>query len=216
MRRFAPLLFVLLAVVTGCANPWKDSFERNRDLHAVAPLEKSQQPVLRDVEFERLQKFTQEERGRRIDSTTAPTDLTPEQRVEAKNRVLEALQLPWRNDDAEIIGSSQFTSSEELKPRSDKRLFDFARSIGADVIVLASAYLGQTQRFTTVPVTSYTRDTVTYSYDRRGRRVPMTTFYDSSSTTWVPMNVVEDQFVYHAFFIRRANRTDGAGSNGTR
>jgi hypothetical protein len=217
MRRFAPsLLLLTVALVGGCANPWKDSFERNRDLQPLAALPKTQQPALREVEFERLQKFTQEERARRIDSTTAPADLTPEQRVEAKNRLLEALQLPWRGDDADVIGSSQFTSSEELKPHADKRLFDFARGIGAEVIVLASTYLGQTQRFTTVPVTSYTRDTVTYSYDRRGRRVPMTTFYDSSSTTWVPMNVTEDQFVYHAFFIRRPVRTDGAGSNGTR
>ena len=205
MKRHALLsgMIVLLSLASGCANPWKETFERNRDISAVAPLARTQQPEFREVEFERLQKFTQEERARRISSTTAPSDLTPQQRTEATDRLLEALQLPWRGDQAEVIGSSQFTSAEPLKPRGDKRLLEFAQSIGADVIVVASAYLGQRERFTTVPVTSYARDTVTYSYDRRGRRVPMTTTYDSSSTTWVPMNVVEDQYVYHAFFIRR-------------
>jgi hypothetical protein len=197
------LLIVLLSLGGGCANPWKDTFERNRDIPPAAPLAENRQPEFREVEFERLQKFTQEERARRIGSATAPVDLTPAQRIETKDRLLEALQLPWRGDQADVVGSSQFTSAEPLKPHEDKRLIQFARGVGSDVIVIASAYLGQKERFTTVPVTSYARDTVTYSYDRRGRRVPMTTTYDSSSTTWVPMNVVEDQYVYHAFFIRR-------------
>ena len=205
-------LFLLIAFAGGCANPWRDSFERNPDVPPGSISALQAPPEIRQVEFERLQRFSEAERQRRIESTTAPADLSAQDKTAAKNRLLEALQLPWRGDEAAVIGSSQFTVAEQLQPQTDKRLRDFAQKIGADVVVLSSAYLGKTERFTQVPVTSYTRDTITYSYDRRGRRVPLTTMYDSSSTTWVPMHVVEDQFVYHAFFIRRREGSAAGGS----
>jgi hypothetical protein len=55
-----------------------------------------------------------------------------------------------------------------------------------------------------VPVTSYTNDTyIRHSFDRNGRRVPVSESVNSSSTTWVPMQVTEDRYAYHAFFIRQ-------------
>ena len=207
-------LFVLVTLAGGgCANPWKQSFARNPEVPPAAVAATSAAPEIREVEYERLQRFSEAERQRRIDSTTAPADLSPQEKTAAKNRLLEALQLLWRGDEAQVLGASQFSTVEPLEPRTDKRLREFAQSIGADVVVVSSAYLGKTQRFTHVPVTSYTRDTVTYSYDRRGRRIPLTTMHDSSSTTWVPMNVTEDHFVYHAFFIRHRNGGGGASAS---
>ena len=207
MSRFFSIAasLVFLCLVCGCANPWKDSFEPNRDLGEQRFAETKLTPsAVREIEYERLQQFTAAERERRISSTTAPTELPPEEQRAARNRLLEALQLPWRDDEAVVLGSSQFVSAEPLKPRSDKRLRGFAEDIGADTIVVSSAYLGTEQRMDTVPVTSHTRDTfIAHSYDRRGRRVPRVSTYDSSSTTWVPMQVTEDRYAYHAFFIRR-------------
>lgn len=203
----AAALPFLLILAGGCANPWKDAYEPNPRLGEVryprggAPLGAE---AVREVEHERLLKFVEGERQRRIASATAPVDQSAEEKRAAKDRLLEALQLPWRGDEAVILGSSQFVTAAPLKPRSDKKLRDFARKIGADTVVVSGSYLGQAQRMDTVPVTSYTRDTyIRHSFDRNGRRVPRTESVDSSSTTWVPMQVTEDQYAYHAFFIRR-------------
>ena len=197
----------MLAFLTGgCANPWKDSFEPNRDLgsQAFSPTNLAEGDV-REIEHERLQQFNAQERQRRIESTTAPADLSPDEQRAAKNRLLEALQLPWRDDEAIVLGSSQFVSNEPLKPRTDKELRKFAQKLGADVIVFAGAYLGTAQRMENVPVTSYTRDT--YISSDRARRDSRVSTYDSSSTTWVPMQVTEDRYANHAFFIRLRNTT---------
>jgi hypothetical protein len=199
-------LTLLMLFAGGCANPWKESFEPNRDLgdESFAPTSLSEEDV-REIEYERLQQFNADERQRRISSTTAPADLSPQEQRAAKNRLLEALQLPWRDDEAIVLGSSQFVSNEPLKPRTNKQLRKFAEKLGADVIVFAGTYLGTAQRMENVPITSYTRDT--YISSGRGRRGSRVSSYDSSSTTWMPMQVTEDRYANHAFFIRLRSRT---------
>ena len=197
-------LLILLTFAGGCANPWKESFEPNPELGAAQFPRTNADVAVREVEAERLHTFAESERQRRIASATAPTDLSAQEKLAAKNRLLEALQLPARGDEAVVLGSSQFVTAEALKPRTDKKLRDFARKIGADTVVFSSSYLGQAQRMDTVPVTSYTRDTyIRHTFDRNGRRVPRTESVDSSSTTWVPMQVTEDQYAHHTFFVRR-------------
>ena len=56
-----------------------------------------------------------------------------------------------------------------------------------------------------VPVTSYTTDTY-LAPSRRGRRGSRVETLNSSSTTWVPMQVTQDRYAYHAFFVRRRDR----------
>ncbi len=191
----------------GCANPWKEAFEPNPAFGAAKFPPSSGEIAVREVEYERLQKFREGERERRIASPVAPADRSPEEQLAAKNRLLEALQLQARGDDAIVLGSSQFVSAEPLKPTSDKKLRDFARKQGADTVIFSTTYLGQAQRMDQVPVTSYTNDTyIRHSFDRNGRRIPRTETINSSSTTWVPMEVTEDRYAYHAFFIRQARR----------
>jgi hypothetical protein len=200
------LLALLLTFASGCANPWKEAFEPNPALGSARFPKSTSAVTVRDVEFERLRQFTEGERERRITSATAPADRTPEEKLAAKNRLLEALQLPARGDQVTVLGSSQFVSAEPLKPQSDKKLRTFAQQIGADTVVVSASYLGQAQRMDTVPVTTYTNDSyIRYSFDRNGRRIPRTESVNSSSTTWVPMQVTEDQYAYHAFFVRRAD-----------
>jgi hypothetical protein len=201
----AALMFLLL-LAGGCANPWKEAFEPNPGLRSAKYPPSTATVAVREVEHERLEQFTQGERERRIASTTAPADRSPEEKLAAKNRLLEALQLPMRGDEAIVLGSSQFVTAEPLKPTTDKKLRDFARKQGADTVVFSTSYLGQAQRMDQVPVTSYSNDTyIRHSFDRNGRRVPVTESVNSSSTTWVPMTVTEDRYAYHAFFIRQAN-----------
>jgi hypothetical protein len=197
-------LALLLLLAGGCANPWKESFEPNPEIGSARFPKTTANVAVRDVEYERLRQFTETERQRRITSATAPADFSAPEKLAAKNRLLEALQLPARGDQAVVLGSSQFVTAEPLKPTTDKKLRDFAQKTGADTVVVSSTYLGQAQRTETVPVTTYSNDTyIRHSFDRNGRRVPRTESVNSSSTTWVPMQVTEDRYAYHAFFIRQ-------------
>jgi hypothetical protein len=80
---------------------------------------------------------------RRIESSTAPADRSPEEKLAARTACSKRFQLQARGDEAIILGSSQFVSAEQLKPTTDKKLRDFARKQGADTVVVSSTYLGR-------------------------------------------------------------------------
>jgi hypothetical protein len=184
----------------GCASPWQSSFEPNPAIEGrrFGPTESVQ---IRTVEPQRLQHYAQAERQRRVASSTAPQDLPPEQRLAAKNRLLEALQLQERGDEVEILGWSEFKSFEKLSPR-DPRLEKFAKKIGADYVIIAADYAGKVARTIDRPLTTYSHSYVTVP-GGRGGRAPRTIVRSDTSTTWVPMTVVEDEYFYTAAFVRK-------------
>jgi hypothetical protein len=199
-RAILPLAAILL--VTGCASPWETSFHANPGLASqkFAPTRAVQ---VRTVEAERLKNFAEAERQRRVNSSTAPVDLPAAEKLAAKNRLLEALQIPERGDEAQIIGTSRFTSPEVLSA-DDPHLISFARKLGADAVVVSTAYLGKTDRIDSFPVTSTSSDTYVTHYRRSGNRVtPVYSSVNNTSTTWVPVPVTEDQYGYQAFYLRR-------------
>jgi hypothetical protein len=192
------MLFAPLAAV-GCTNPWKSNFEPNPEVETrqLSPTEAVQ---VRVVEFERLQRYSADERSRRIASTTAPQDLPPEEQLAAKNRLLEALQLRERGDEIVLLGWSEFTWPAKLE--FDSQLQGFATKIGADYVVVASEYGGMITRTIDRPITTYSHSyaTVTGPRGRRGRVIT----YSDTHTTWVPTDVTEPQYFYTAAFLRKA------------
>ncbi|HEY7089777.1 MAG TPA: hypothetical protein VH518_16895 [Tepidisphaeraceae bacterium] len=187
---------LVLLLLTGCASPWEQNFQANPELGDTR-FPPTQQVEMRVVEFDRLQRYEEAERKIRKESTTAPEDYTPEQRTAAKNRLLEALQLRERGDEIEILGWSRFAETQHLDLRG-RDLSDFAKKIGADVVVASSAFAGPINRIVDVPLTTYSNFT-TFA-GPRGRRVITGTGH---TTTWVPTPVTEDQFYYEAVFLRR-------------
>jgi hypothetical protein len=195
-RSLCALPFVLIAIFScGCAsNPWQKSFQPNPLLEGqkFPPTDGVQ---VRNVEFERMQRYAEEEKRIRVESTTSPADYTPEERTAAKNRLLEALQLRERGDEIEVLGWSEVESTQQLDPRSNM-LGDFAKSIGADYVVVSSEYLGRVMTTVDRPLTTYSH---VYAWGRHGRAYPLS----YSDTTWVPMNVIEDRFLYTAAYLRK-------------
>jgi hypothetical protein len=191
-----------LALITlGCSsNPWKANFQPNPMLDerfAAAP-----GVEIRQVEFERLQRYENAERNQRIESATNPADYTPEQQIAAKNRLLEALQIKERGDQIQILGWSRFADSTPF-PQLRSDLEKFARTTGADVVVASSSYAGQTTRVVDYPLTSYSNYYTSVAGGARtgGRsRLYSTGGY---STTWVPTTVTENQYYHQAVFLRR-------------
>ena len=190
------MLFGLL--VGGCASPWEANFEANSDLNGRA-FEPTQALEVRVIESERLQKYSVDERKRRVESDVALSELPTAERVEAKNRLLETLQLKERGDEAVVLGWSEFMSYERLQT-SDERLQKFGKKIGADYVVVASEYAGKVARVIERPMTTYSHGYTTGSGRRGGRTIS----YSDSSTTWVPTTEISDQYIYSAAFIRKA------------
>jgi hypothetical protein len=199
MKTLINIVGMLLAVsAVGCANPWKANFVPNPALQGQkAPPTESVQ--IRTVEFERLQRYAASERESRIHSTTAPEDMSAEEKAAAKNRLLETLQLKERGDEIEVLGWSEFSTSEKLDPNSPK-LSDFARQLGADYAVVAAEYMGTVARTVERPMTAFSQSYVTVAGPRGHGR---TYTQSDTSTVWVPMNVLEDRFVYTAAFLRK-------------
>jgi nucleotide-binding universal stress UspA family protein len=200
------LLFtVLLAtLLTGCANPWQSNYRAN-PMYRDVRFSTTEDVQIRTVEYERFQQYAERERQIRIESTVAPQDLPREEQLAARQRLLDALQIPEPADRTIVLGWSEFTETQRLDPH-ERPLSDFARRRGADYAVVTSAYRGPVTTVVREPVTTYSHGWVTGTPVRRGR-VRSTTFTDTS-TTWVPMQITEDAYFYQAFFLRRARPDD--------
>jgi len=200
MKTISLALFTLtVSFAVGCASPWEHNFDRNEDL-ARSKLPATTSVEIRTIPFERYQRYVETERNRRIESTTAPRDFSPQEKLAEKQRLLETLQIKDPPDQIDVLGWSEFTSDERLNPR-DPSLEKFAKRIGADRVVVASTYAGQVTRIEDRPVTSYSQGFTTFTRGRGGRG--RTVNYSDQSTTWVPMQVTRDQFFYEAVFLRQ-------------
>jgi hypothetical protein len=190
-------LILLTGICAGCANPWKSNFQPNPELegqHFAA----TDSAAIRTLEYERLQRYSEAERKMRVESSVAPEDLPAADKLAAKNRLLETLQIPERGDQIELLGWSEFTTEERLDPH-DGKLDKFARSIGGDYAVVASEFTGKTVRTVDRPISSYS--TAFGGPSRHHGRVSTV-----NTTTWVPVNVIEDQFVYEVAFLRKTRK----------
>jgi hypothetical protein len=205
--RVSVLLIPLLGwSLAGCASPWASNYQRNPSLdgRTFAPTDSVQ---VRTVEYERFREYAQRERQRRIESPTAPQDLSPDEQLAARRRLLEALQISDPPDQALVLGWSEFATTEQLDP-NDKRLAQIARKIGADYVVVAQQYQGPVTSVVREPVTTYSHGYTTIAPGRRGGRFRSASYSDTS-TTWVPVQVTEDSYYTQAFFIRRLRPGEG-------
>jgi hypothetical protein len=203
--RFGGWSLVLFAsALIGCASPWEGNFQPNPDLGGVrfAPTDTVQ---IRTIEYERFAKFAGQERQRRIVSTTAPQDMPPAERMAEKGRLLEALQIPLGPEDAIVLGWSEFTVTENLNPNS-RELRHFAIKMGADFVVVTSVFRGPVTTIVREPITTYSYGYSPRAVGRRGRGGAFPFSY--TSTTWVPIQVMENSYFFQVFFIRRVRPGD--------
>jgi len=198
--RIVGTLIAAFVTAAGCASPWEKNFVANPDL-AGQKFAATTAVELRTIPFERYQRYVENEHKRRVESTTAPQDLPREEQLAAKDRLLEALQLRERGDDAEVLGWSEFVADEPLRADSPK-LADFGKKVGADYVIVASNYAGQVTRTEERPVTTYSQGFTTFTRGR-GRRGAVSNSYSDQTTTWVPMLVTTDEYFYEAVYVRK-------------
>lgn len=198
------LVAMACLIASGCSGPsaWEQAFVPGSDSAMVAgPRDKASPVRLRGIPWDRMQGTLAELRADAGASNTHPDDWSAAQKLAAKDKLLRGLQFGVDADRVEIVGRSEFRTTETIIPDgSDRRgLEEFARKIGATDVVWASRVLGKTEKVVDRPVTSYGHGTFWGSY--RDRDQWWSDGYSDSRTTWVPVRVPADETGFVAFFL---------------
>jgi hypothetical protein len=184
----------------GCTSPWRSQFEADYAL-AEETFPPRQSAEVRYVEPERLDAYFAARKERLAASDIAYEDWSEEMLREEDEAFLTALRLPVDPEEVIILGRSSFVAEERLDPRAGP-LAEFAAEIGADYVVASVRYLGEEERISSYPSTSYSNVTVRRRVKtKKGYRYVTETGY-GSSTTWVPMRITVDEFLHTAYFFR--------------
>jgi len=160
------------------------------------------------VETERLNGRAVDTRQRRLKSDVPLNKLTAQDRIDETNRLMTALRIPERAPTVRVLGFSKFTYTNRL-PLDDPQLEEFARRIGADYVVVAEQYGGQTNQTVMYPMTTVSSANATVNVT--GSSGYSASGYGTSSgtsTTLVPMQVQRNVFIHSAVFIRKLRPQD--------
>lgn len=208
LRGVAAALCTAIAIALGgCASPWDQNFVRETWASpdpAPAPLPKDTPVELRSTPWERVQAAQEALHDEIIQTDAPPEEWPPQKKAEAKAALLRGLQVITDPSAVTIIGRSEFQSTSLIRPeaRDAPELESVARHVGANTVVWSRSLLGQTEAIIDQPVTTQVTGDVTH-VDSRTRRLHTTT-YNESTTTWVPVRVMENQYGYAAFYLYRA------------
>jgi hypothetical protein len=194
----ALLVFALMGS-GGCSGPsiWERAYRGEQRPIADRAVG---QPVaaIRDVSWERLMQTREELERERASSDTHPDEWPQERLEQAKSKLLSGLQVREDPASIEVLGRSEFSTTDDLKPESGE-LGAFAGAIGATRVIYATKLLGKADKIIDEPVTTYTHDYGWYEdRDGRRRREP----WSRSSTTWVPIRVQANEHGWIVYFLR--------------
>ncbi|MFN7021359.1 MAG: hypothetical protein ACK4WH_08550 [Phycisphaerales bacterium] len=202
-RLASSALVLAAAVVSGGCNdsPWKSAFRPSGETFTSAAYQGSVK--VREVPWERVQGTLGQLYAELVASDVPEADMPESQRAARKAMLLRGLQVTADPKTVEILGRSEFRSTDRVRP-DDGKLAEFARSIGANSVVWASMYMGQTDVIRSEPVTEYRSG----SYTPRGDGPSRT--YSETSTIYVPVYVKADERAWMAYFLRERADTQAA------
>jgi len=196
---------VLLAVGCAPASPWQQTFQPSSNPSPVlfTPREQAQ---IRVVQMDQVNSMSEEWKHYYDEHKLAPEDASAADHRALRQLMFAAFRIREDPDQVAELGDSQFFGKTAAFPE-DPQLIGFAKSIGADFVVLATMYAGERPGYSSVPVT-----TTTFG-SGWGRH-----YYGygtSSSTTFVPVPVVYQQWSNVAFYFRRVSPEERAAIDAT-
>ncbi len=196
-RSLAILAVALLAFLPGCqsTSPW----EKNYDGVRLGPTAQPADVTVREVPWERLANTRAELEQSIVKSDIHPDEWTAPQREQFKATLLRGLQVSEPAANVEILGRSDFKSTEHVKPNGGD-LVGWAARIGANRVIWTRRGLGKVTTVTREPVWTYTSGADYFRDDVDGRRRTVT--YSESTTTWVPVVIQADETAWVAYFLR--------------
>jgi hypothetical protein len=198
LRLLACCPIAISFLLGGCASAWERAFEPSFEARGQT-FAGTEEVVLREVPWERVDAVLRELHEEAVASDTHPDDWPEDRKRDAHARLLRALQISDDPDTLLLLGRSEFSTTEPLRP-GDGDLEAFATKIGATYAIWASNYLGRSERIVSRPVTTWSTETY-WVYDRKNERYRPRTG-TSSSTTYLPMRVEADRHAFIVFFLR--------------
>jgi len=205
-KRIAYLLVLPLVVLLGggcqTSNNWREFYQRP-SANTKAVQFTSREEV--QVRVAKLQQFKEAwaSMDKYLDERKlAPEDMTPADGKAQRQIELDALRVREDAQSLARLGHSVFTSSNPGRP-DDPGLVSFAKSIGADIVVIATEFAGVKQGYERVPVTSYTTSNATANAWGSGGYARGTASGDSYTTSYVPVPVTYQRWSCVAVYWRR-------------
>lgn len=187
--------------LAGCGpSIWEARFEPTS--FTASPLEKDAAVQIRQVPWETLDRALRD-----IEADIAASDIHPdewpaERKTAARAKLLRGLQVSADPEAVRVLGRSVFRTTDDVRA-NDGELAAFAREIGATMVVWSSNHLGLRERVVQEPVTEY-RQGWWDDYSGRGRRRPRGGSYSETTTTWVPLTVQADEYLFIVYFLQGA------------
>lgn len=182
-------------MLTGCTSRWQDAYVSTGV--AAPELAPGTPVVVREITWDRMNATLSELQADRTKSDVHPDDWSAEQKEAARLKLLRGLQV---QGDADVLGRSEFKSTEPDRGRaSERELSEFAAKVGANRVVWASRFVGQTDvvKQEQAQVNQW-RETRYRDANGAWRSSP---YYDST-TIYVPVVVRADEYAFVAYFLR--------------
>lgn len=200
MRTLSAAFLVAVVALAGCSteNPWSDSF-RSASGGPTPSLPEGAPVVVRVVDMNQVREASAAARGYLEGRGIAPEDVLPDDEEALRRVHFEAFR--FREDPAqyEYVGHSAMTADQPVN-RDDGAIAEAARDRGANLVFLASEYVGRGTEYRDTPVWSYSTGSVSWRDEDGDRRSDLV---NRSTTTWVPVPVEVDRYSNLAMFYRR-------------
>lgn len=200
----------ILSTLAGCtsSNGWRQFYQPSR---SQSPISIGPRDTV-EVRVASISQFADAGNALRAyydQRRMAPEDGSAEDGRATRQLLLDALRVPLSANSTAILGFSGFNSSEAARP-DDPNLLSFAKSVGADIVVIGWEYAGQRTGYTSVPVMSNTYSNATATaYGRGGMATAYASGY-SNTMTMVPVQTTIDQWTTVAWFIRKVSPEERA------
>lgn len=207
------------ALQCGCrANPWEASFEPAwgwEDASASTMVDASNNaatpsgPSIRSIELDRLHTYLDDLHQRRSESDIAFEDWPDDQKRDERQRLIETLRIPRGVDETSFLGTSWFVDGQRRSSR-DPELIRFARSIGADHVVVGIEFIGQRETVQTYAQTTHSSISIDRTFRTKQGWKSVQDTGRETTTTFVPIQVTVDQYQHVAYFCRERPTNDGS------
>lgn len=194
MQRLAiTVLASTTLLLTGCTNIW---YEHYRPIGPIAELPDSTPIEIQEIPWERMERAIGAAQERAAASDVHPSEWDEPTKLEARGELLRNLQVSLDPERVSVVGVSSFRTTDVVRPW-DGKLHDFARDIGANLVVWSDRYMGKAEAIVdrTVYVDSIGTGRGRDDDDRARWR---------TETYTVPVVVGKDERGYTAFFLRTA------------
>lgn len=169
--------------------------------------------VIRDVPWAHYETSQAKLEAMRAESDVHKDEWPAEKKAEYKALLLKGLQVSEDPASVDILGSSVFTSTSNIRPDSGE-LAKFASKVGATRVVWASRGLGKHSVIVREPIWTYTTGSDFFRDQPDGRRRSST--YTEATTTWVPVVIEEEQSAWVAYYLRVSGDVSKAAAAGVR